>query len=442
MNPKLVTLIPIDKISLDLENPRLGADLDVIGSNERKLQENLMKKDSILPLAESFAERGWVSDRLLIVYEKEKKGSYIVLEGNRRLLALKLLANPASALIEKEKYKSLSEKMKEKITEVPCVIYESREDASRLISNIHTKNDVKKWDIYAQGKFYHDQLMRSDSLDNFLKKFSLSKPAARKSIFLFLIIDHIKKNRKLSIGATNIFERGSAVASTLEKLLFLNSNKFNIEISTDFKKLKITDKKIFNKKLEKLIPMLKDRKITTRSYDSWTDKLAITKFIDTLSDTNPEGDDVKPENDDVKPARKSLLADGYGITEPKRIKFKKIYDVINNNKSITQKNLPVVAIFYFILFEIVTYAYLKEKKVKNGKKGYYPLSEMIKSLKKYANFKWKEEFYSAATVLNKTYNAEKHDVNINIRRDDLVDIIEKTASGLSDMIDALNEPKS
>ena len=382
---------------------------------------------------------------------KTKKGSYIVLEGNRRLLALKLLANPASALIEKEKYKSLSEKMKEKITEVPCVTYESREDASRLISNIHTKNDIRKWDIYAQGKFYHDKLMKSDSLDNFLEEFSLRKRKkdAKKSIFLFLIIDHIKKNRKLSIGATNIFERGSAVASTLEKLLFLNSNKFNIEISTDFKKLKITDKKIFNKKLEKLIPMLKEGVITTRSFDSWKDKLAITKFIDTLSDTNPESDDVKPENDDVKPenddvkpARKSLLADGYGITEPKRIKFKKIYDVINNNKSITQKNLPIVAIFYFILFEIVTYAYLKEKKVKNETRGYYSLSQMIKSLKKSGNFKWKKEFYSAATVLNKTYNAEKHDVNINIRRDDLVDIIEKTASGLSDMIDALNEPKS
>ena len=85
--------LKIDQLKLDLHNPRIGNATDqheamqqVIDDQDYKLAnlaENIVDNNSLNPM-----------DRLLVL--KDADGKYIVLDGNRRALALKLLANPTA----------------------------------------------------------------------------------------------------------------------------------------------------------------------------------------------------------------------------------------------------------------------------------------------------------------------------------------------------------
>ena len=86
--------LKIDQLKLDLLNPRIRnaanqheAMQQIIDEQDHKLAnlaEHIVDNNSLNPM-----------DRLLVL--KDPDGKYVVLEGNRRALALKLLSNPAAS---------------------------------------------------------------------------------------------------------------------------------------------------------------------------------------------------------------------------------------------------------------------------------------------------------------------------------------------------------
>jgi hypothetical protein len=82
--------LKIDSLDLDLENPRI-----TLASDQRDAMRKILKEQGakLVNLAESIADNGLnPMDRFLIL-RSDRAGKFIVLEGNRRLLALKLLRN-------------------------------------------------------------------------------------------------------------------------------------------------------------------------------------------------------------------------------------------------------------------------------------------------------------------------------------------------------------
>jgi len=80
--------LKIDSLDLDLENPRI-----TLASDQRDAMQKILNEQGakLINLAESIALNGLnPMDRFLIV-RSHRAGKFIVLEGNRRLLALKLL---------------------------------------------------------------------------------------------------------------------------------------------------------------------------------------------------------------------------------------------------------------------------------------------------------------------------------------------------------------
>ncbi|HHJ1694425.1 TPA: hypothetical protein ACQGUE_006064, partial [Pseudomonas aeruginosa] len=86
--------IPLNLIKLDQENVRFGND---IAQNQREAIDLIMADPEdakkLLRLAEHIAENGLDPTELQLV-TPDGDGNYIVLEGNRRLTALKLLQKP------------------------------------------------------------------------------------------------------------------------------------------------------------------------------------------------------------------------------------------------------------------------------------------------------------------------------------------------------------
>ncbi len=85
--------LKVDQLQLDASNPRFNK----AGGQTEAMQRILEDQDvKLANLAESIAEEGLnPMDRLLVIKSPARASKYIVLEGNRRTAALKILRNPA-----------------------------------------------------------------------------------------------------------------------------------------------------------------------------------------------------------------------------------------------------------------------------------------------------------------------------------------------------------
>jgi hypothetical protein len=85
----------IDQLDLDLENPRI-----IQAAGQHEAMERIIEDQDfrLANLADSIVEAGSLNptDRLLVMKSPTNGDKYVVLEGNRRLLALRLLKNPSA----------------------------------------------------------------------------------------------------------------------------------------------------------------------------------------------------------------------------------------------------------------------------------------------------------------------------------------------------------
>lgn len=133
--------IPLNLLKLDQENVRFGND---VAKNQREaLMLMLSDPDDakkILKLAEHIAEHGLDPTELQLV-TSDNEGGYTVLEGNRRLTALKLLQKPD--LCPADKFVKDFRAARDKITgsfpeEFECSLIDSREEGDKWVELKHT----------------------------------------------------------------------------------------------------------------------------------------------------------------------------------------------------------------------------------------------------------------------------------------------------------------
>ena len=142
----------VTELLLDPLNPRLPeADHSL---SQRELLEALVANDDVEDLAKSIVEKGYYPLEPLIAIEDG--GKRHIMEGNRRLAALKLLLSPDGAP-EKEvkKFRGLSERIDtDQIKRVEIMIAPSRTAAAPLIMGKHTKPEVQMWKPIMKARFY------------------------------------------------------------------------------------------------------------------------------------------------------------------------------------------------------------------------------------------------------------------------------------------------
>jgi len=134
--------IQIDKLLLDVSNPRH----EILEGQTETLREIILdQKGKLIKLAHDIVDNGInPADLTIVTPSKDDTSSYVVLEGNRRLAALKLLGDPAMAALGVgpkaiETLKSCSKKYNESpISHLRCVVFDKREDANHWIELRHT----------------------------------------------------------------------------------------------------------------------------------------------------------------------------------------------------------------------------------------------------------------------------------------------------------------
>lgn len=163
----------VTTLLLDTLNPRIPE--LATSPTQRDIVAELVTHDNVYELAKDIAEQGFFPTERLVGLEDS--GGDTILEGNRRVAALKLLIAPELAPEhEVKKFRSLSEKVsKATISKVKVVFAPSREAAAPLIVNRHTRLGIHRWQPAQQAK-YMRTLVRADmSIDEVAKQFGVSK---------------------------------------------------------------------------------------------------------------------------------------------------------------------------------------------------------------------------------------------------------------------------
>lgn len=148
--------VPINRLYLDQDNARHDP-LD----NEPEIIEQLLKKEKAGAIAKSIAEAGALNplERVGVVAHPAIKGGYVVIEGNRRVSALKILHDPDKAPTESIKRQVLGYKAKGSIVPslIEVVLFDSEEEAAPWISMRHHGEDggvgLRPWTV--SGKSRH-----------------------------------------------------------------------------------------------------------------------------------------------------------------------------------------------------------------------------------------------------------------------------------------------
>ena len=142
-----IATFPIDKIYLDERNPRLPTTLDC---SQNEMLRYIARNTSITELMTAIAENGYFPGEPIVVVPREAGGHWVV-EGNRRLVALKLLIDPSLGP-KNVKVRRISEAAAHKPDTVPCVIFDDRTQIVNYLGYRHISG-VKQWEPLAKARY-------------------------------------------------------------------------------------------------------------------------------------------------------------------------------------------------------------------------------------------------------------------------------------------------
>ena len=147
-----IEYISVSNLHFDPENPRLPT-TTLDRTNEAEVINWMLRDASIIELMGSIGEKGFFPAEPLLVVEIEgRQGHYNVVEGNRRLTAVKLLLNPELAMKRAVSVKSISDDAKFKPDELPTFTYDKRADILDYLGFKHITG-VKSWSALSKAKY-------------------------------------------------------------------------------------------------------------------------------------------------------------------------------------------------------------------------------------------------------------------------------------------------
>ena len=159
--------VSLRQIRLDPENPRLP--LNLRDSLPSSLLEHFARNYNIIELARSISDKGFTprhAEALLVIEDPPGSGTYVAVEGNRRLAALILLTDESERLRLRlsAEWESLAEAArKHNLVEAPVIVYPSRADLNDYLGFRHITGPTQ-WRPEAKARFIAHLLQDGESV--------------------------------------------------------------------------------------------------------------------------------------------------------------------------------------------------------------------------------------------------------------------------------------
>jgi hypothetical protein len=170
--------VELEQVYLDPNNPRLAPsgrekvpDKRITESGVQDECLRQMKKEGMMELAESIRTSGfWTIDR--IVLRKTNKDKYVVIEGNRRVAALKTLKSAherADLTLDAEVYRG--------IWKFEALLYKGNNpNIAWIVQGFRHTPGIKSWERYPKAKFFAEFEKESKKTPSEIRKLFAIKP--------------------------------------------------------------------------------------------------------------------------------------------------------------------------------------------------------------------------------------------------------------------------
>ena len=148
--------VPFGELLLDPDNPRLPEDLR--GGSQPKILEYLYENVVLDELARSYLNNGFFQHEHLIV--TPSNGSFVALEGNRRLAAVKILLEDDDAKEADLSFAlddELTADVRETLLELPVFVVEDRGEVRKYLGFRHI-GGIKTWSAEAKARYLADEV--------------------------------------------------------------------------------------------------------------------------------------------------------------------------------------------------------------------------------------------------------------------------------------------
>ena len=156
MRPQETEQVPVEKLRLDRLNPRLVG--GAAGASDEAIIARLYRTAELSELLQSISANGYLDIEPLVVVPASDGDALSVLEGNRRLAALRILREPdlVRRIASSERLRitvpTVKESLRATLDRVTVYPVADREEARAFIGFKHI-NGPAKWDAYAKARF-------------------------------------------------------------------------------------------------------------------------------------------------------------------------------------------------------------------------------------------------------------------------------------------------
>ena len=199
--------IATDKLFLDPDNPRLPA--DVQGKPEGEILKCLYRGFNLDEIADSMFHNGYFDEEPLVViprklpsklsraradskefeaYISNEATEFMVVEGNRRLAAAKLITNPE--LRNQLKIKHWEEPAAEigqDLSLLPAIVYQNRSEVVAYLGVRHIVG-IQKWDSFAKARYVAGLVDSGRSLQDVETQIGDTQGSARKNYISYKLL--------------------------------------------------------------------------------------------------------------------------------------------------------------------------------------------------------------------------------------------------------------
>ena len=238
-------VVDITDLFLDVANPRFAS--STLLSREKEISQRdiinyLVEYGEASKLAEEIEQHnGLFGEDVMSACIID--GQVVILEGNRRLAACKLLLDHSllnERLTGLYPIPTISEETRANIEKILLLIYDDSADAQTYIASKHTQPNIKKWTTIEQYNYYYSQFMSGKTTAQIAEAVRVvSSSEVEKRIKEYALFDTIfglvkKKHPNLQVEAASILP---VVTAFMPKLLGKNKKYTLLGVELDRKKL-------------------------------------------------------------------------------------------------------------------------------------------------------------------------------------------------------------
>ncbi len=219
----------LKELHLDPRNVRLESDPKV----EADILEDLFVNEGALSLVEAICTVGFLTHDVPVAIKRGKK--YVMVEGNRRLAALKAIQNPHLVPTHRAQVANLVKRLDDRssLSRIQVMVAPNQTEADQFVAAIHTGNPRKPWSPARQAAFFQAQIDSGRKLKTLLSRYPTID--VRKFVFRAQMLNVFRgakfKDPALSdYLATKEWTRGlSVLARIYESRNFLDLTGFKMD---------------------------------------------------------------------------------------------------------------------------------------------------------------------------------------------------------------------